>query len=240
MPQPDLIGRIVAAMRAASPLPVTVKTRVGLAPDRVLIHEIVSAVEEAGAAALALHARFASQMHSGAVALELLAAVKQRARIPIIGNGGIRSAADAVRMVRETGVDAVMVGRAAMGNPWLFRAIADALAAPEDAAPPPRPRPGVAEIRAALSDHLTAARELQIQIRSNHRLPSRALDPEAVVVVTFRCHLFRYLSGLAGAAQLRGHLCAYTRTAEILAAVDACLEREAQARAIRSSAPSLS
>jgi tRNA-dihydrouridine synthase len=174
-------------------------------------------------------------MHSGAVALDLLAAVKQRARIPIIGNGGIRSAADAVHMVRETGVDAVMVGRAAMGNPWLFGAIADALSAPEDAPPPPRPRPDVAEIRAVLSDHLTAARQLQIQIRANHRLPSRALDPEAAVAITFRCHLFRYLSGLAGAAQFRGHLCDYTNTVEILAAVDACLEREAQARATRTS-----
>jgi len=230
MPQPDRIGRIVSAMRAASPLPVTVKTRVGLTPDRVLIHEILRAVEEAGAAALALHARFATQMHSGAVALDLLAAVKQRARIPIIGNGGIRSAADAVRMVRESGVDAVMIGRAAMGNPWLFREAATALATP-DAEPPPPQRPALTEIRAILTDHLAAAHELQIQIRTNHRLPNWALAPDAAIAMTFRSHLFRYLSGLAGAAQLRGHLCDYTNTVDILAAVDVCLAREAQARA---------
>ncbi len=230
MPQPGLIGRIVAAMRAAMPLPVTVKTRVGLKPDRVLVHEILQAAEEAGAAALAVHGRFASAMHSGPVALDLLAAVKQAARIPVIGNGGIRSAADARRMVRETGVDGVMVGRGAMGNPWLFHEIADALAAP-DADPPPTRRRDIAAVRAVLADHLAAARELQLQIRANHRLPAWALDPEAAVAMTFRCHLFRYLAGMAGAAHLRGQMSAYGDTAAILAAVDACLEQETRLRA---------
>lgn len=225
MPQPERIGAMVAAMRAAMPLPVTVKTRVGLRPDHVLIHEIQRAVEEAGAAALAVHGRFAANLHSGPVALDLLAAVKAAARIPVIGNGGIRGAADALRMVRETGVDAVMVGRAAMGNPWLFGEINAALAQPAEPPPPPY-RHTAKEVRAVLDDHLRAARELQVQIRAKRQFPERSRDPDAAVALTFRCHLFRYLAGMPGAARLRGRMSTLHTIADIRAAVDACLDQE--------------
>lgn len=225
MPQPGLIGRMVAAMRAAMPLPVTVKTRVGLKPDRVLVHEIRQAVEEGGGAALTVHGRFASHMHSGPVALDLLADVKRAARIPIIGNGGIRNAADALRMVRETGVDAVMIGRAAMGNPWIFSEIVAAFTHLDTSPPLPRLR-AADEVRAVLSDHIAAARELQVQIRTNHQLPARALLPDAAVALTFRCHLFRYLAGRPGAAHLRGRMSTFHDTAAILAAVNDCLDNQ--------------
>jgi len=227
MPHPGRIGRIVAAMRAAMPLPVTVKTRVGLQPDRVLVQEILRAAEEAGGAALAVHGRFASRMHGGAVALDLLAAVRRDARIPVIGNGGVRSPADALRMVRETGVDAVMVGRAAMGNPWILREIAAALACP-DAAPPSSIRPDVADVRAVLVRHLDAVRELQIRARQWN--PGRALDPEAAVALAFRSHLFRYLTGMAGAARIRGRMRELSDTRAILAAADVCFACEALRR----------
>ncbi len=226
MPHPGRIGAMVAAMRAAMPLPVTVKTRVGLKPDCVLVHEILRAAEEAGAAALAVHGRFAASVHSGPVALDLLAAVKAAARIPVIGNGGIRCAADARRMVRETGVDAVMVGRAAMGNPWLFGDIHAAFTHAGEPPVPPRRR-SAAEIRAVLDDHLAAARELQERIRARQRLPARVLDPEAAVALTFRCHLFRYLAGMPGAARLRGCMGALHTIADIRAAAAACLGQEA-------------
>ena len=128
MKQPELIGRIVAAMSAATTLPITVKTRIGPHPDKVVVLEILHAVEAAGGAAITVHGRFATQEHSGDVRLDLLAEVKRASRIPVIGNGGIRNAADALQMFRETGVDAVMIARGATGNPWIFREIAAALA----------------------------------------------------------------------------------------------------------------
>ena len=129
MKQPDLIGRIVAAMHAATPLPITVKTRLGLQPDKVIVLDILQAVEGAGGAALTVHGRFASQEHRGEVHLGLLAEVKRASRIPVIGNGGLRTAADAAQMFRKTGVDAVMIAQGAIGNPWIFQEISESIAA---------------------------------------------------------------------------------------------------------------
>jgi nifR3 family TIM-barrel protein len=128
MKDPDRIAGIVAAMGSATDLPITVKTRIGRHPDRVLGMEILRAVEAAGGAAITFHGRFASQEHSGDVRLDLLAELKRASRIPVIGNGGIRTAADARQMFRETGVDAVMVARGALGNPWIFSDLSASLA----------------------------------------------------------------------------------------------------------------
>ena len=235
MHDPSLIGRIVAAMRAATTLPVTVKTRLGPHPEQPVVVEILRAVEDAGGAALTVHGRFTSQEHSGDVQLDLLAAVKRASHIPVIGNGGIRSVADAQRMFRETGVDAVMIARGATGNPWLFGEIAAALSAPPGAAPAdPHAQPALRplhEIRAMLEAHLAGEVELRCQIQERHRLPSWSLPPEQATVTTFRCHLFRYLRGLRGAAHVRGQLNAIHTLDEIRRALDGCFESEAQARA---------
>jgi nifR3 family TIM-barrel protein len=249
MKQPELIGRIVAAMRAATTLPVTVKTRIGPRPDKVVALEILRAVEESGGAAIAVHGRFATQEHSGDVRLDLLAEVKRASRIPVIGNGGIRCAADAQRMFRETGVDAVMIARGATGNPWIFREIADALAPKPEASvsyfrkyetdgnaavdcdgvrTPPR---DLGTIRAVLEEHLAGELELQRQIRAHHRLPSHALPLDQAAVTTFRCHLFRYLHGLKGSSYVRGHLNTMRTLDDIRAALDGCFAREAKYRA---------
>ena len=247
MKQPDLIGRIVAAMCAATTLPVTVKTRIGARPDKVLVLEILHAVEAAGGAAITVHGRFATQEHSGEVRLDLLAEVKRASRIPVIGNGGVRDAADALQMFRETGVDAVMIARGATGNPWIFREIAEALApgAPvshfrkceteaaitEDPAHAHPPQRDLAEIRAVLEEHLAGELELQRQLHAHHRLPSHALPPDQAAVVTFRAHLFRYLHGLKGSSYVRGHLNTMRTFEDIRAALDGCFEREAKFRA---------
>ncbi len=241
MKQPALIGRIVAAMVRATPLPVTVKTRVGPRPDHVVVQEILRAVEEAGGAALTVHGRFASQEHSGPVHLPLLAEVKRASRIPIIGNGGVLSVADACQMLRETGVDAIMIARGATGNPWIFQEIAAALGASADAAAPsPSPEvapPGRARlrdltaIRTVLETHMAGELELQRQIRANFRLPAHAMPPELAAVATFRCHLFRYLHGLKGSSYVRGHLNTMRTLDDIRAALDGCFEREARFRA---------
>jgi tRNA-dihydrouridine synthase B len=237
MKQPALIGKIVAAMVRATSLPVTVKTRVGPRPDQVVVLEILRAVEEAGGAALTVHSRFATQEHSGEVHLPLLAEVKRASRIPIIGNGGVLSAADAYQMFCETGVDAVMIARGATGNPWIFQDLAG-LFQPGARPPPPVPAGGVrsrprdlAEIRRVLEEHVTGELALQRQIRANFRLPAHAMPPELAAVATFRCHLFRYLHGLKGSSYVRGHLNTMRTLDDIRAALDGCFEREARFRA---------
>jgi tRNA-dihydrouridine synthase B len=234
---PPRIHAILAAMRGAVPrLPLSVKTRLGPRPDAVAIFEILAAAEAAGADALALHGRFTSQGHGGAVDLPLLAEVKRRARIPIIGNGGVCSPHTAWRMLRETGVDAVMIARAAIGNPWIFE---DTLAALATGDEPPardpttgRPRRDLDVILAALEAHLAAELDLTRRLRERYGLPrDEAIDPEEALATTFRCHLFRYLHGLKGSSYVRGRLHELHTLAEIRAAVASCLEREAAYRA---------
>lgn len=233
MASPEKVARIVAAMSAATTLPVTVKTRIGKHPSNIAVFELLDAVQSSGGQALTVHGRFATQEHNGEVRLDLLAEAKRVSRIPVVGNGGIRSADDARRMFRETGVDAVMIARAATGNPWIFSDIASG--APfshfrrcEHEA---SGRRELSEIRKALEAHLEGELELLQQIRCNHRLPSHALPPEQAAVVTFRCHLFRYLHGLKGASYVRGHLNTMRTLDDIRAALDGCLEREAKYRA---------
>jgi nifR3 family TIM-barrel protein len=235
---PPLITEILTAMRRATRLPLTLKTRLGPSPDRVAVFEILARAEDAGADALALHGRFTSQGHGGSVRLDLLAEVKRRARIPVIGNGGVCSPHDAWRMIRETGVDAVMLARAAIGNPWIFQDIREALAPGEE--PPPhnptsgRTRRDLAEIRSELDAHMEAELALIGRIRERYGLPHGALDAEEALATTFRCHLFRYLHGLKGSSYVRSRLHELHTLAEIRAAVDSCLAREA---AYRASAP---
>ncbi len=232
---PQRIHDILAAMRRAIRLPLTIKTRLGPRPDQVAIFEILAAAESAGADALALHGRFTSQRHGGDVHLPLLAEVKRRARIPIIGNGGVCSPHDAWRMLRETGADALMIARAAIGNPWIFEDIRQALLAGGE---PPRNNPAdgrtrrdLAVIRAELDAHMAAELELISRIRERYGLPRGALDPDETLATTFRCHLFRYLHGLKGSSFVRGRLHELHTLADIRAAVESCLVREAAYRA---------
>ena len=231
---PQRIHDILSAMRRAVRLPLTIKTRVGPSPDKVAIFDILQAAESAGADALALHGRFTSQGHGGEVHLGLLAEVKSRARIPIIGNGGVCSAHDAWRMFRETGVDAVMIARAAIGNPWIFAEISLALASGEEPAAPDcahgRPRRDPWVIRDQLEAHMATELELLRHIREAYTLPRNASGPEEALATTFRCHLFRYLHGLRGSSHVRGRLHELHSLADIREAVAVCFEREAEAK----------
>jgi tRNA-dihydrouridine synthase B len=240
---PQRIHDILAAMRRALPrTTLSVKTRLGPRPDAVAIFDVLQAAECAGADALALHGRFTSQGHGGDVNLKLMAEAKSRARIPIVGNGGVCSPHDAWRMLRETGVDAVMIARAAIGNPWIFEDARAALAAGEE--PPAhnptsgRTRRSLEVIRNQLEAHMAAELDLTRRIRERYGVPRESIDPEEALATTFRCHLFRYLHGLKGSSYLRSHLSDFHTLADIRAAVSACLEREAAYRA-GAPAPSL-
>ncbi len=118
---PELVYDIVKNVVDAVHKPVTVKIRIGYDFDSINCVEIAQLIEKAGASAIAVHGRTRSQMYEGHAHWDYIRQVKEAVHIPIIGNGDVKTAQDAKRMLDETGCDAVMVGRAALGNPWVIR-----------------------------------------------------------------------------------------------------------------------
>ena len=150
-----LVARIVEAVVAAVPVPVTVKIRTGPSPERRNAVRIAQIVEAAGAQMLAIHGRTRACMFEGHAEYETIAEVKSRIRIPVIANGDIVTPADAKRVLELTGADGIMIGRAAQGRPWLFRQITHYLATGA-LLPAPRPR----EIGTVLVEHLDGLYDL--------------------------------------------------------------------------------
>ena len=120
---PELVGRIVNAVSKASSKPITIKIRKGWDENSVNAVEIAKIAEENGAAAIAVHGRTREQFYSGKADWEIIRAVKNAVKIPVIGNGDVFSAEDAKKLFETTGCDAIMVGRGAQGNPWIFNQI---------------------------------------------------------------------------------------------------------------------
>ena len=147
---PEQIGAIVSRVAAAcASTPVTAKIRLGVSRERITAAEVAQAVEEGGAAGLTVHGRTAADFYRGQADWEQIAAVKTRLRrIPLIGNGDLQSAADVVRALRQYSIDGVMIGRAAVKNPWIFRQT-QAILAGLPTPPPPRS----ADMRAVLYEH---------------------------------------------------------------------------------------
>ncbi|MGV8923546.1 MAG: tRNA dihydrouridine synthase DusB [Thermomonas sp.] len=151
MQQPALVARILEAVVAAVDVPVTLKIRTGWDASNRNAPEIARIAEDAGIKALAVHGRTRDQQYTGNAEYDTIAAIKARARIPVIANGDIDSPDKAAWVLRHTGADAVMVGRAAQGRPWLLGAIAHFLATGEYV-----PEPSLEQIRAILLGHLQA------------------------------------------------------------------------------------
>ncbi|HLU13482.1 MAG TPA: tRNA dihydrouridine synthase DusB [Arenimonas sp.] len=144
-----LVARILGAVVAAVEVPVTLKIRTGWAADRKNALAIARIAEASGIAALAIHGRTRDQMYTGQAEYDTIAEVKAALRIPVIANGDIDSPEKAGQVLRHTGADAVMIGRAAQGRPWIFREVAHYLATGESL-----PEPGLAEVRDILLGHL--------------------------------------------------------------------------------------
>lgn len=216
---PQQIERIVKAIRAAVSMPVTVKTRIGFGADSDNHLDIARAAEAGGAAMLAVHGRFATKVHSGPVDYGRIAAMKQAISIPLIANGGIESAEDADRMLRETGADGVMVGRGAMGNLWIFREIISHWQQEAYAGP------SLEERREIMARHLRGL--IGICERNDLNAHSRKLSatPEERACKMFRVHLVKYLKGMRGRRGLMQTFDALTDFESIMAAVDSVLEQ---------------
>ncbi|MBO5005180.1 MAG: tRNA dihydrouridine synthase DusB [Clostridia bacterium] len=123
----DLVGEIVTAVVEASDIPVTVKIRKGWNDENIVAKEVAKIIEKAGASAITIHGRTREEFYSGKADLDIIRKVKESINIPCIGNGDIKSPEDALKMFKETNVDGIMIGRASLGNPWIFKNVIDYL-----------------------------------------------------------------------------------------------------------------
>lgn len=184
MKTPDLAAAIVRAVSAAVEHPVTVKFRRGWAEGDETCVEFARRMEDAGAAAVAVHGRYALQLYRGRADWDAIARVKAAVSIPVVGNGDVKCGADAVALVERTGCDAVMIARAAEGNPWVFAQCKAALAGePEPAKPSVEERIAMARRHARL-----------------------LAEREGRNIVRMRKHAMWYMTGLPGAAAARAKL----------------------------------
>ena len=182
---PPLIGEIVSAVVKAVSLPVTVKIRAGWDSASINAPEVAKIIEAAGASMLTVHARTREQMYEPGVNRSVIKAVKEAVSIPVLGNGDIYTAADALSMMEETGCDGVMIARGAMGNPWVFSEICAALDGTSYTPPPMAERFEV------------ALAQVQEMIEEKG---------ERIGVAEAKKHLAWYCHGMEGAAAARGRL----------------------------------
>ncbi|MFD1677686.1 tRNA dihydrouridine synthase DusB [Alicyclobacillus fodiniaquatilis] len=180
---PAYAAEIVRAVVRNVDKPVTVKFRKGWDEDHVNAVEVALAVQEAGAKAVAVHGRTANQMYSGQADWSIIRRVKEAVHIPVIGNGDVVEPEDAKRLMEETGCDAVMVARAALGNPWVFREIAHYLDTGEKLAPP--------------------SLEERIAVTLRHMRLLVEHKGEVIGVKEMRKHAAWYIKGLPGSAEMR-------------------------------------
>jgi tRNA-dihydrouridine synthase B len=207
------IGEIFHQVRKAVSIPFTVKFRLGWNDSQIVCVELARMAEQEGLCAVALHARTREQGYTGQARWEWIAAVKQAVNIPVVGNGDIRTPEDAAAMVAQTGCDAVMIGRAAPSNPWIFRQIAEYTATGSYTQPTEQDRYRM--IRTYFQMLLEEAEASQSQ-------PRDARHGETAGKMKQFASWFTH--GVAGGAKLRAQIYAAKTGASVLEAVDTFFE----------------
>ena len=200
MKNPKLAGEIVSAVSNAIKKPVTVKIRSGFDKDHINAVEMAKIMEDSGAAAIAVHGRTREQFYSGEADWEIIARIKEAISIPVIGNGDVTGGESAAELLKQTGCDGIMIGRAARGNPWIFRQVTAYL---EDGTilPPP------------------ASEERKAMILRHGRLQLE-YKGEYTGVREMRKHVSWYTAGMPHSAQLRQRVNAVEKFSELVELIE--------------------
>lgn len=201
---PNKIYEMVAAVVDAVKKPVTVKMRIGWDDDHLFAVENAQAVERAGGAAVSMHGRTRVQMYEGSANWDILREVKKAIQIPLIGNGDVKTPQDAERLLQQTGCDGVMIGRAALGNPWMIYRTVRYLETGE------------------LVEEPSAREKMEVCLLHLDRLI--ALKNEHIAIREFRKHASWYLKGIRGNAKVRNAINASNTRDELVSIISSFVE----------------
>ncbi len=178
----DLAGKIAEEVVKSAKVPVTIKMRKGWDNKNIVAVEAAKMFEQVGVSAITIHGRTREEYYTGKADWEIIKKVKESVKIPIIGNGDVTSPAEAIKMFEETNVDGIMIGRAALGNPWIFRDIIDSLLGRERA---------------------TLNKEEKLQIILEHIELAVSQKGENIAIKEMRKHLAAYIKNMKEASKVR-------------------------------------
>ena len=183
---PKKIGKIVKAVVDKVDVPVTAKIRSGWDSEHINAVEVAKICEENGASAITIHARTRNQGYSGKADLNVIKEVKENVKIPVIGNGDVKDGESAKKMLTETGCDAVMIGRASLGNPWIFKEVEDYL------------EKNIIDEKPSNLDKIDTCIKHLKYLSEN--------EPTKVAVLEIRNHVAWYLKGLTGSSEIKNKI----------------------------------
>lgn len=196
----ELVEKIVKTAVENSTVPVTVKMRLGWDSENIVAVEAAKIIEKAGASAITVHGRTRSQYYSGQADWNMIAKVKESVNIPVIGNGDIRSGQDAKKAFEKSKVDAIMIGRASLGNPWIFREVSEYL------------KNGTNLSKPSNEEKLqTIIRHLQMEVEEKG---------ENIAVKEMRKHISAYTKGMPGSSEFRSTINSLETLAEVQEALN--------------------